>query len=338
MPYNFVAAGPGSTAGTNFARTISATFAAGETVFVVAGNWGFPGPGNPQCSDGVNTYTRVALFGTSGWVGIWKADNVQAGTVTITVTAGSEQVGGLNFFRYTGLASGAVQAANGRSMSPNGAGGSDNVTGLSLTPTAQPAMLFAACWRQNSGADPTAGTDYTSRGAIADTPNGRVQDLRITSTSGITPTFTTTNTFEDFQVAGVLVSELPDGQILRPASDVSAGLWLPSSGLELAPMIDEAVASDADVIFTQDPAATCTIALQAGNDPNASAGHMLRYRLRGDGQSGVRVELLQSATVIASWTHDPAPVGFTAYQQTLTGTQADAITNYGALRLRFTEV
>jgi hypothetical protein len=60
--------------------------------------------------------------------------------------------------------------------------------------------------------------------------------------------------------------------------------------------------------------------------------------LRGDGTSGIQVSLMQGATVIATWTHDPAPVSWTTYSQTLSGAEADSITDYSALRFRFTEV
>lgn len=343
MPYSFVAAGPGSVAGTQFSKTISATFAAGETVLVVAGSWGFGASTNPTCSDGVNTYTRVALFGTTGWIAIWKADNVAAGTVTITVTdGGAGQVGGLNFFRFTGLAAGAVQAAAGRSYNPNGAGGADNVIGLPVTPTGQPAMLFAATWVQNPGVPEriVAGTGYTSRGQLTDEPRGRAQDARLTSLVAVTPVFTTTAPFEEFQIAAIVVAETPDAppQALVPSADVSNGAWLASSGADLFAMIDEAVSNAGDFIFTASPGAECVVALAAGSDPGVSTGHTVRYRAQGDGLSGLTVALLQGTTVIASWTTNPLPAVETLYEHTLTGPQADAITNYAQLRLRFTEV
>lgn len=134
------------------------------------------------------------------------------------------------------------------------------------------------------------------------------------------------------------LGEVSAPQIIRPSSDVSAGLWLPSSGTDLFAMIDETPASDADYIYTLNAGAVCTIALQTATDPAVSAGHVVRYRLRGDGTSGVEVALMQNTTVIATWTHDPAPASFTDYAQTLSGAQADAITDYSQLRLRFTEV
>lgn len=127
-------------------------------------------------------------------------------------------------------------------------------------------------------------------------------------------------------------------QRLPPMSDVSAGAWTSSIGGALNAAIDEVTASDADYIGTETLADQCTVGLQAGTDPAVSTGHLVRYRLRGDGASGITVALMQGASVVASWTHDPAPSSFTTFVQTLSGAEADSITDYGALRLRFTEI
>ena len=132
--------------------------------------------------------------------------------------------------------------------------------------------------------------------------------------------------------------DIVTAQILVPASDVSAGSWSPSSGVDLYAMLDEADPSDSDYILTSTLGDECIVALQAGSDPFVSTGHVVRYRLRGDGSSGITVALLQGASLIASWTHDPAPSTFTTFEQTLSGGEADSITDYTALRLRFTEV
>jgi len=123
-----------------------------------------------------------------------------------------------------------------------------------------------------------------------------------------------------------------------PSADVVDGAWTPSTGADLYAVLDENPASDADYIQTNSAADSCTVALASVTDPTSSAGHKVSYRLQGDGTSGVLVELLQGATVIASWTHDPAPSGVTQFDQTLSGPEADSISDYTALRARFTEV
>ena len=74
-------------------------------------------------------------------------------------------------------------------------------------------------------------------------------------------------------------------------------------------------------------------------DPLQSTGHVLRYTLRegneGTNPVGFQIILRQSATVIATFTHAQGslPTSFTLFQQTLTNTQADSITNYNNLEL-----
>ena len=126
-------------------------------------------------------------------------------------------------------------------------------------------------------------------------------------------------------------------QFARPTSDVALGGW---SGPAFS-AIDEAVASDAD--FTTSPTApagaTLEVSLGAVEDPQASTGHVVRYRYRknttGGAQINLTVALMQGAVQIASWSHTNIDAVTTA-AQTLTGPQADSITNYGDLRLRFT--
>lgn len=127
-------------------------------------------------------------------------------------------------------------------------------------------------------------------------------------------------------------------QFARPTSDVALGGW---SGPAFS-AIDEAIADDLD--FTQSPSAPAgaalEVALGAVEDPQSSSGHIVRYRIQKASAGGavinVDVALVQGTTVIASWSHADVQNGFVQYAQTLSAAQADAITNYADLRLRFT--
>lgn len=127
-------------------------------------------------------------------------------------------------------------------------------------------------------------------------------------------------------------------QFARPATTVSAGSWTPTNAATLHEAIDETAASETDFISTVTAADACVVSISEVTDPASSSDHIVRYRLRGDGDSGITVELMEGASVIATWTHDPAPASYTTYEQTLSGGEADAITDYSALRLRFTEI
>ncbi len=121
-------------------------------------------------------------------------------------------------------------------------------------------------------------------------------------------------------------------QLLAPASDISAGAWLPSTGTDLFAMIDESSASDADYDYT-DSLSTMEVKFAAGSDPSSSGGHVLRYRLRGDGTTDAVVTLKQGTTTIATWTETNVPTSATTFEHTLSGAEADSITDYTNLRL-----
>lgn len=142
--------------------------------------------------------------------------------------------------------------------------------------------------------------------------------------------------YEDGVSAGVATVTDSFGvvaQYARPTSDVSAGTWTASSGSDLYAMLDETVASDADYITTT-AASICEVALGTLSDPASSTGHVVRYRIAADA-GGITVRLRQGTTTIATWTHATAPTSLTTYEQTLSGAEADSITNYSALRLQF---
>lgn len=126
----------------------------------------------------------------------------------------------------------------------------------------------------------------------------------------------------------------PAAQLLAPVSDVAGGAWTPSSGSDLYAMVDETAYSDADTIQATS-ATTCTLALAAGTDPSSSSGHILRYRLLA-GSGAVTVTLKQGSTTIASWGPHTLTGAAQDFAQTLTGGQADSITDYTALRVEFT--
>ena len=335
MPYAYVGKG----AGADFvfgSGSMSATYAAGETVFVVCGAWDTVQPTAPTCSDGTNTYTLIATFGV--YCSIWKADNVAAGTYTLSCTSPGVFGGGFNYFRYTGLAAGAVQVSNGATVTQSGAGGTDNLSGPTVLPTGQPAMVFSAGVNQNNSTGTIAGTGFTKRGQLqASETRGCVMDQRITTTSLVTPLFTTTDTFEDFQIATIIVSEAATGQFARPDVDVTDGAWLPSTGADLYATLDETAPADTDYDYTTTPS-TMEVSLGTLTDPAVSTGHVVRYRIWGallPKSKTLVVSLRQGATQIAAWTHSGLPAEPTTFERTLSGAEADSITDYTDLRLRF---
>ena len=138
-------------------------------------------------------------------------------------------------------------------------------------------------------------------------------------------------------------------QYLRPTTDISDGGWLTNSGgSDLRAAIDEVSASDADYITSSSSPTSADIAeikLSTGANPNTSddgALHHIRYRYKKDSSGGdtinLTVRLVQASTVIASWTHTNISDSYVTVDQTLTDAEANAITDYGDLRLRFEAV
>lgn len=109
--------------------------------------------------------------------------------------------------------------------------------------------------------------------------------------------------------------------------------------------IDEASPSDADFWFGDNNAADeFEVGLSNVSDPSSSAGHTFRYRIAktnagtvdGTGNAvTVTARLMQGTTQIATDTARTADGTWTQYELTLSGAEADAITDYTDLRLEF---
>ena len=132
-------------------------------------------------------------------------------------------------------------------------------------------------------------------------------------------------------------------QFGRPNSDITTTNWSTSSGSgTLASHIDETTFSDTDYILTTTDDASCEVALSSVTDPAVSTGHIVRWRWRvanagGGGERGGAF-LVQGATTKATLatSYNLNRTAYDAMSYTLTGTEADSITDYSDLRLRFT--
>lgn len=130
-------------------------------------------------------------------------------------------------------------------------------------------------------------------------------------------------------------------QFARPNQDVVA--WASGSFAS----IDEVAVDDNDFVQSDsnpnnDPYVT---KLSSVTDPVSSSGHVVRYRIQkpfGSAQVDLTVQLRQGyvsegaqGTLIASWSHTNVPGGFVTWVRSLSGAEADAITDYASLYLRF---
>lgn len=126
-------------------------------------------------------------------------------------------------------------------------------------------------------------------------------------------------------------------QIARPDSDVSSSIYWSGSYT----LIDEVTPDDGDYLTCGNNGnGTTEKGLSNVGDPGSSADHIVRFRAwqsQNTKQRGLTVTLVQGSTVIATYaTGDLIRNSPTAYSFTLTGDEADSITDYSDLRLRFT--
>jgi hypothetical protein len=146
--------------------------------------------------------------------------------------------------------------------------------------------------------------------------------------------------------SGVTVAT--EAQFARPTSDAHAGSWLTDTGAatNLFATIDETTASDADYIRSPTDPSNAPVVVKIGaiTDPASSTGHIFRYRYLKSGTATIDLvaQLRQGyvsegspGTLIASASHTNISASATTAALTLTGGEADAITNYGDLYFRF---
>lgn len=121
-------------------------------------------------------------------------------------------------------------------------------------------------------------------------------------------------------------------QFARPDADITTQ-WTTTP---LWSKMDEVSADDTDFIQDSTSGHVAEVSLSNVSDPLSSTGHVVRWRRRSGTSPSVTIGLYQGATLIASSTDTTTTGSFTDTSFTLSGAEADAITDYNDLRLRFT--
>lgn len=122
-------------------------------------------------------------------------------------------------------------------------------------------------------------------------------------------------------------------QYARPDSDIALNSWTYSTGSTLYACIDEVVASDTDYITRPSfGGSECEMGLSTVTDPTSSVNHTMRLRGQDGAGSTLTANLYCGATLIKAWS---VTLGTTYSTQTytLTGTEADNITDYSDLEI-----
>jgi len=133
-------------------------------------------------------------------------------------------------------------------------------------------------------------------------------------------------------------------QFARPNVDVTVTAWLDDTGdaVDLWDHIDESAFSDADFVKSATPPAggnEYETNMTTVTDPVSSTGHIMRWRrqapVAGGSQINLTVRLMMGVTQITSQADTALPATFTTTTYTLSGAEADAITDYTDLRFEF---
>ena len=127
-------------------------------------------------------------------------------------------------------------------------------------------------------------------------------------------------------------------QFARPSSDISAGVWSASSGSDLYAMIDEVTPSDSDYIYgTSDGGTFCEIKLGSLGDPVSAIGHVIRVRAFLDwiADLDLTITLRQGSSTTIATVVEPIGDTWENIVYTLSAAEANSITDYTDLRLRF---
>ena len=122
----------------------------------------------------------------------------------------------------------------------------------------------------------------------------------------------------------------------RPIADITTGGW---TVIPLWDKLDEAAPDDAasEVSSSSDPIIDAfEVLLSSVIDPASSIGHIVRYRVAMTGTKATTVDaaLYQGATMIAADVQQVPTAAYQTFSFTLSGAQADAITNYSDLRVK----
>jgi hypothetical protein len=307
--------------------------ASGSDTFPSDGNLGSPWTSwNGGSFNGVFTVSSGILRGSgndcwyyvnfpesSGYVAMEAVEASQTPTnrqLSLTISDNSQ-----NAYMFRRAFNGAVQLLR------NGSNVGTQVTGAISTYVASTLKL------EKNGSTIKLYVDGTERWTYTDG-----SPITITKVSVSSEGVATDSTNAGFDSVSWTDTAAAAAQLAAPASDISAGNWvrsLDNAGTGLYTMLDEPTYDDNDYVYVNSDS-TLEVKFASVSDPATSTGHKVRYRIKGNGAATITVSLRQgTGTEIASWAHTAASTTTTSYEQTLSSGQADSITDYADLRLRF---
>lgn len=143
-------------------------------------------------------------------------------------------------------------------------------------------------------------------------------------------------------------------QYATPSADQTDGNWVDQGAsnvdmyLDIVPGTPGSIGAGDDTTYitseANPSASACEFDLSTIEDPASSTGHIMRWRRQksatGGGVINMTVELRQGSTggngtLINSFADNTLPDAFATTTDTLTGGEADTITDYSDLQIRF---
>jgi hypothetical protein len=214
-----------------------------------------------------------------------------------------------------------------------------SVTVSADVPAGSALCLMAAMW-QSGFSNQWAVFTGDSSVLAGDTSKAYVTYHQQVATDATNPTISvaTGQTTNGWAAIGLAVRGAYTGPYTYsgPSKATSIGQWRPSvSGADLADMINEDPANTGDYIVTDFKNSVAVFDLPKITDPASSSYHVVEVYASGTGDNPqVKVSLWQgTSTQIATWTQAVTSTP-TLYRFTLTGAEADAITNYDDLDVK----
>lgn len=180
---------------------------------------------------GSHTYTQGGTAGSvastlTHRIAAYTAFNPVPGTYTLTMTLGATRANRRLMVRTD---SGTVAFQDAKNQGQLAAATTtDAVSTSNLTPTVQPAVLIALSISANGTTTYSAGTGFTSRGALSNWDSigsfsSLLEDVRLTSTSAVPGTFTISSS-QDTLSQGIVLTEAITGTIASTLGGATAAL------------------------------------------------------------------------------------------------------------------
>lgn len=125
-------------------------------------------------------------------------------------------------------------------------------------------------------------------------------------------------------------------QILRPDSTITSVNWAAVGAATHHECVDDVIADDATTYVASGVGTSSLImTLGAGVDPSSNVDHTIHIRLKAVSATPLVVSLLEGAsTTRANFFIPTVDTSWTDYSYTLSGVEADSITDYSDLRIR----